>query len=611
MRITNSMIVNKFLSDANSSLGRVSKYQSQVDSTKRISRISDDPLATITALKARNKLSNLSLYESNISAASSYLTETESSVSELNEICQKAYEEMQSAISGSKTQDELDVIKEEFENLKKEALSISNNTLGTSYIFGGYNFTGSSNGVTKTPPFSIDDATGDIIYNGINLSKFSWKDEFDTSSGLLSGFASTISDVATNLGATTSDYYAKNTLCENGKEALSDMLTAANSALESAKEFGIDDSSTEYKALSGVKDYLTTLYNDFYNETSKELAGDYILDTDPAIEKNGDGSINTEYYEEKGITVMTQDELDNCFSITDAKSILDRAADWKATLALPTTDLENTVSAAATKEDAESALSGLLEDSELTLSFAGVIPDPTGSTLRTALETAITNVKNLPDSTNLGTPAFSAEVNAALGDLDTALTDVRDELPDTLLGTGSLMEEAVNNISGILTTELTTSTPPQVSQQTALNNEAAKHTSLTIGVEQTLEFGVNGIDFLGTGKENIYHVLDKCSKLLESGASADELRGMVSELQNAQQNVLTLQTKVGSTQNRLDLISDRYTTSTLNYEKMKSEAEDVDMAEAITNLNTAKTVYSAALAAGSKIMQTSLIDFLR
>jgi hypothetical protein len=40
LRITNSMMTNKFLSEANDALNRVAKYQSQVDSTKRLSGIS-------------------------------------------------------------------------------------------------------------------------------------------------------------------------------------------------------------------------------------------------------------------------------------------------------------------------------------------------------------------------------------------------------------------------------------------------------------------------------------------------------------------------------------------------------------------------------------------
>ena len=503
------MIVSKFLSDANGSLGRVSKYQNQVDSTKRIARISDDPLATLTALKARNKLSNLGLYESNISAATRYLTEAESSVSELNEICQSAYEAMQGAQSGAKGPDELNIIKEEIYNLQKEVLSISNNSMGSSYIFSGYNFTGSTDGVTKTAPFSISD-TGDLLYNGVNLSKFSWKDEFDTNIGLLPDFASSITDAMTALDATGSDSYAKGTLCQNAQEALTGLLSSAKDALKAASKFGIDNSSPEYAALSGVVDDIETISGDFSNTISKELAGSYILDTDPdpSLERNEDGSINKEFYEKKGISVLTADELANRFSITDVKT--------------------------------------------------------------------------------------------ALSQIDHYIHAWTDDLGDPQ---DALLDTAVTGLSGIVT--ITTD------EQDALTAELTKRTTLPIGVEQSLDFAITGVDLLGKGKDNIYHVLDKCVQMLEDGASSKEISGMITELQDAQKNVLTLQTKIGSTENRMKLISDRYTTSKANYTEMKSEAEDVDMAEAITNLNTAKTVYSAALAAGAKIMQTSLIDFLR
>ena len=506
MRITDSMIVSKFLSDANSSLSRVSKYQDQVVSTKRISRISDDPMATISALKARNRLSNLSLYQSNIMASSSYLKEADSAASGLDEIFQTAYEEMVSASSGSKTQEELDVIAQEFVNLKKEVVSIANTSMGSSYIFGGNNVTGSSNGISKTAPFSVDETTGDLKYNGINLSKFSWKGEFENSTGLIQGFSNTILDASTELSSTSSDYYARNTVCENAKNALSDLLACGKSALKSAQEF---DSGTDLSALSGKVDALSSIYDSFYNEVSKELAGDHIIDTDPAIELNGDGTINTEYYKEKGITVMTQDELDNQrFSKAKAQGFLDQAT-------------------AIVKEQYDG------------------LGNPIGSQLKQAVAAVTTQM-----------------------DID-----------------------------------------PDVEQ--ALKDETENGAKLQIGLEQTIDYTVTGIDLMGSGKDNIYHILDKCSKILSGELSQDQLGSMVTELQNAQQNILNLQAKVGSTQNRLNLISNRYTTSEINYEKMKSEAEDVDMAEAITNLNTAKTVYSASLAAGAKIMQISLIDFLR
>lgn len=507
MRITNSMMVSQFLSDANGSLNRVSKYQNQVDSTKKITHISDDPQATITALKARNKLSNLGLYQSNISTASGYLKEAEASVSELNDILQSAYEDVVSAQSGSKTQDELDVIAEEIRNLKNEVVSIGNTSMGTSYIFGGYNYTGSTDGVTTTAPFSVHETTGDLIYNGINLSQLAWKDEFDAGTGLLPSYGDTILDIAGLLSGTASDAYARDTLCVNAGTAFTNLAAYGEAALKAAQEFGIDQSTAEYQDFSDFVSNISDIAGRLSNECSKDLAGDYILESDPAIERNTDGSINTEYYTEQGIMVMSDDEFENCFSIADCQLIL---ADAQV----------------------------LLEEQY----DAG--GDPIGSELDQTL--------------------------VALADKITVDPDV----------------------------------------QAALDEERAKQTQLQIGTTQTVDFAYTGIDLLGAGRNNIFHILDRCAEMLSGDAGADGLGTMITAIQDAQSDVLTLETKIGSTQNRLDLISNRYTASETNYTEMKSEAEDVDMADAITNFTTAQTVYNAALAAGAEIVQTSLIDFL-
>ena len=44
---------------------------------------------------------------------------------------------------------------------------------------------------------------------------------------------------------------------------------------------------------------------------------------------------------------------------------------------------------------------------------------------------------------------------------------------------------------------------------------------------------------------------------------------------------------------------------------MKSNAEDVDFAEVIMNQKMAEAVYQASLAAGARIIQPTLMDFLR
>jgi flagellar hook-associated protein 3 FlgL len=110
---------------------------------------------------------------------------------------------------------------------------------------------------------------------------------------------------------------------------------------------------------------------------------------------------------------------------------------------------------------------------------------------------------------------------------------------------------------------------------------------------------------------NLYYILDKCVGVLNGDLDKSLMGSMVTTLQSAQSQVLSLNTDVGTSQNRMSMISDRYVASKVNYSGMLSDAEDADMAEAAVTLTTAKTVYNAALAAGAKIVQTSLVDFLR
>ena len=147
--------------------------------------------------------------------------------------------------------------------------------------------------------------------------------------------------------------------------------------------------------------------------------------------------------------------------------------------------------------------------------------------------------------------------------------------------------------------------------KTALDTQNADVLSLQVGSGQTMGVTVPGTELLGRGDENLYAIMDGFYKALTSGADASELNDYVTRLQDAQSRVLSLDAEVGAKLKRLDSLSARYNANTLNYTQMKSDAEDADMAEVIMNYKTAQTVYNAALSAGSEIIQTSLIDFLR
>jgi flagellar hook-associated protein 3 FlgL len=92
---------------------------------------------------------------------------------------------------------------------------------------------------------------------------------------------------------------------------------------------------------------------------------------------------------------------------------------------------------------------------------------------------------------------------------------------------------------------------------------------------------------------------------------AEELTLLIGEIQGSQNHLLTRVAEIGGRQRRLELLEARYAQDNLNYERMRSDAEDADMAEVIMFLKMAETVYQAALSAGARVIQPTLMDFLR
>ena len=66
----------------------------------------------------------------------------------------------------------------------------------------------------------------------------------------------------------------------------------------------------------------------------------------------------------------------------------------------------------------------------------------------------------------------------------------------------------------------------------------------------------------------------------------------------------------GTRSQRLDLISNRLMDQRSNFQSLKSENEDIDIAEVVIQLTSTELTYNAALMATGKIMQTSLMNYI-
>ena len=76
-------------------------------------------------------------------------------------------------------------------------------------------------------------------------------------------------------------------------------------------------------------------------------------------------------------------------------------------------------------------------------------------------------------------------------------------------------------------------------------------------------------------------------------------------------NLLGVRAELGARMNRVELMEDRINQQEVIAKKVLSDNEDVDMERVITDLKVQESVHRAALAVGARIIQPTLVDFLR
>jgi flagellar hook-associated protein 3 FlgL len=126
-----------------------------------------------------------------------------------------------------------------------------------------------------------------------------------------------------------------------------------------------------------------------------------------------------------------------------------------------------------------------------------------------------------------------------------------------------------------------------------------------IGPASTMQINVAG--------DGVFQpALDALTQLktdLEAGNAAQP--ATITGIQNALDNLLATRAQIGARANRLDQAKTSQEALVTSDKALLSQLEDVDMASAITELTKRQTTYQATLAVTAKVIQTSLIDYLR
>ena len=132
-----------------------------------------------------------------------------------------------------------------------------------------------------------------------------------------------------------------------------------------------------------------------------------------------------------------------------------------------------------------------------------------------------------------------------------------------------------------------------------------------IGAGVRMDIGMPGPEILGVGDDNLYAVFAGLFQALNAGTDTDRINEYIGKLQDQQEEILSHLAEVGGKTNRLDLIKSRLEADELNYTGVKSQVEDVDHEKVIMEFLMAEIVYRSSLSVGARIIQPTLVDFLR
>lgn len=112
-----------------------------------------------------------------------------------------------------------------------------------------------------------------------------------------------------------------------------------------------------------------------------------------------------------------------------------------------------------------------------------------------------------------------------------------------------------------------------------------------------------------TNAIDVFKNIDQMFQDIKEGkVDYSEAIGKIDEQMN---EILTTRADIGARQNRVELMDDRLLTQEVIATKQMSENEDVDYEKAITEMITQESIHRAALSVGARIIQPSLVDFLR
>jgi flagellar hook-associated protein 3 FlgL len=190
------------------------------------------------------------------------------------------------------------------------------------------------------------------------------------------------------------------------------------------------------------------------------------------------------------------------------------------------------------------------------------------------------------------------------------ISQLREQLID--VGNSKLAGKFIFNGTSTTTPPLDKTNP----QNPGANiNETAISIEVFDGVQIQVNSNAKGIfgDNSATGGTNLFGDISNLINDLngDAGAPGNAIDSYLAKLDANINKMVSTRADIGARQNRVELMEERLGSQEVFSSRILSDNEDASIEKVITDLTTQESVHRAALGVGARIIQPSLLDFLR
>ena len=129
-----------------------------------------------------------------------------------------------------------------------------------------------------------------------------------------------------------------------------------------------------------------------------------------------------------------------------------------------------------------------------------------------------------------------------------------------------------------------------------------------IGPDTTVRVDADGAAAFGTGASSVFALIDDTVNDLRTGVNVGPRLGQIDDRMKA---IVGEHAEIGGRQTRIDKAKDTLAVSANSLEAQRSGIEDVDLSKVILDLKTQDVNYQTAIAVTARVLQPTLMDFLR